>query len=110
MIEPATLEALRQRKRDISARIFEIEFELAKSKRAWACSRGGLSFEDRASLEEEHATLRLERHNVIQARDAMEAEQRAERRTTMEQALCDILMARGMRDVIVEARARVEVD
>jgi len=102
---------MREERRRVNERILEIDAQVAESKRAWVCERKTvLTLQQRASLEAELASLRLQRVrlNVLvkdEERRLMD-ELHAARRTSVLGILTALLAERGLEALLKEAQAR----
>lgn len=94
---------LKQRRDAITTRQLQIAADLAEMKRAWLAEGQQTDQGKRATLEAEHATLELERHEL---RLVLELGKKVEARlhsVTAHAVLIALLKERGLGDVVIEA-------
>jgi 5-enolpyruvylshikimate-3-phosphate synthase len=104
----ADLQALKDRKTELTGRIYKIDADLSSAKARYAAGGVGHSFAERSALEAERSRLRLERHEVHEAIESMRATLKPRAQGLLVDELCKALEAKGMHHVVREAKSRVD--
>lgn len=97
----------RKRVADMTARILEIETQLAAGKRDFFTGGKGHSIAERAALEAERANLRYQRHVLNGKIESEKAANRARSHAAFIAVLCAELESRGLGEVIEVTRAKL---
>ena len=95
-----------KRAADIKTRRIEIHALLTESKRAYIVEGGGMSLEERVTIEAEDARLALEARQIGAAAEAAKVERRQRINADLLAKLLEVLKERGLGSVIAEAEKR----
>jgi hypothetical protein len=106
---PTGIGTLKARRDALTARVLEIEADLAEMRRAWACDGTEGDLKVRRTLEAELAVVAVERNRIYAQLRALKHSEQALRDASLTAALLHVLHTNGLYD-LVEAAQRLSLD